>query len=64
MKNLFSLRDLSVLDIHKILDEAESFKNGKEFGAKLENAADYEILGKVSNRLYNQIIDILIVFQF
>lgn len=29
MKNLFSLRDISVLDIHKILDEAIAFKAGK-----------------------------------
>ena len=25
--------------------EIQFFKNGKEYGAKLENAADYEILG-------------------
>jgi len=31
MKNLFTLKDLSVLDIHKILDEAIEFKNGKEY---------------------------------
>ncbi|XMB72977.1 aspartate carbamoyltransferase catalytic subunit [Mycoplasmatota bacterium WC30] len=41
MKNLFSLRDLSVLDMHKILDEAEAFKSGKEFnelaGKKVAN---------------------------
>ena len=41
MKNLFSLKDLSVLDIHKILDEAEAFKAGKEFkelkGKKIAN---------------------------
>ncbi len=41
MKNLFSLKDLSVLDIHKILDEAEAFKSGKEYkgleGKKVAN---------------------------
>lgn len=41
MKNLFSLEDLSVLDMHKILDEAEEFKSGKEFkelkGKKVAN---------------------------
>ncbi len=30
MKNLFSLRDISVLDIHKILDQADAFKAGKK----------------------------------
>lgn len=41
MKNLFSLKDLSVLDIHKILDEADAFKSGKEYkklkGKKVAN---------------------------
>ena len=30
MKNLFSLKELSVLDINRIIDEAIEFKNGKE----------------------------------
>lgn len=41
MKNLFALNDLSVLDIHEILDEAEKFKLGKEYkeleGKKVAN---------------------------
>ena len=31
MKNLFTLKDLSVLDIHEILEEAIRFKKGQEF---------------------------------
>lgn len=31
MRNLFSLKDLSVLDINNIIDEAIEFKKGKEF---------------------------------
>jgi aspartate carbamoyltransferase catalytic subunit len=31
MKNLFTLKDLSVLDIKEILDEALKFKNGQKF---------------------------------
>lgn len=31
MKNLFSLKDLSVTDIHEILDEAMEFKKGKQY---------------------------------
>lgn len=32
MKNLFALKDLSVVDINEILEEAIDFKNGKEYG--------------------------------
>jgi len=31
MKNLFTLRDLSVVDINRIIDNAIMYKNGKEF---------------------------------
>ncbi|MBU1019714.1 MAG: aspartate carbamoyltransferase catalytic subunit [Firmicutes bacterium] len=41
MKNLFSLKELSVLDINRIIDEAIEFKNGKEYtdlkGRKVAN---------------------------
>ncbi|MBN2604662.1 MAG: aspartate carbamoyltransferase catalytic subunit [Bacilli bacterium] len=41
MKNLFSLKELTVLDIHRIIDEAIAFKNGKKFtdlkGKKIAN---------------------------
>ncbi len=41
MSNLFTLKELSVLDINNIIDEALAFKNGKEFtelrGKKIVN---------------------------
>ena len=39
MKHLFSLKELSVLDIFEILDNAESFKAGREFNDLKEKKA-------------------------
>jgi aspartate carbamoyltransferase catalytic subunit len=55
MRNLFSLKDLSVLDIHKILDEAEEFKSGKEF-RKLEGKRVANLFFESSTRTHYSFI--------
>lgn len=55
MKNLFSLRDLSVLDINEILDEAESFKAGKDY-TKLQGKKVVNLFFEPSTRTHYSFI--------
>ncbi len=55
MNNLFSLKELSVLDMHKILDEAEEFKSGKEF-IELEGKKVVNLFFEASTRTHYSFI--------
>lgn len=55
MKNLFSLKELSVLDMHGILDEAEAFKAGKEF-KELEGKKVVNLFFEASTRTHYSFI--------
>ncbi|PAT01603.1 aspartate carbamoyltransferase [Candidatus Izimaplasma bacterium ZiA1] len=55
MKNLFTLRDLSVVDINRIIDNAIMYKNGKEFKG-LENKKVVNMFFENSTRTHYSFI--------